>query len=130
MSVFEVARPASPERAVKVTDADVLTRAADLLEEFGWCQYDLGSKEKGHFCALGAINAAVLDVGAKGRDGAMELLRRSANMSPGIGIVRFNNAEGRTRDEVVAKLREAAAFASTAHVAEGDCATKSGSCDG
>lgn len=90
-----------------VTRKDVLHRAADLLTEFGWCQGTYGSKVEGAFCAEGAIFQAVLDLYGRGYIlNATQWRRVFASL--GDHLPNWNDAPGRTRAEVVARLREAA----------------------
>lgn len=105
MSVTE-ATPVTRPEVVVVTAADVLNRAADLLEEFGFCQHRLGSKAEGQMCAVGAMQEAAMDTGGFWLDAWALYFRRHGDP------VSFNNAPGRTKAEVVAKLREAARAAS------------------
>lgn len=108
MSVVERERVEEVTR--EATEADVLERAADLLEEFGWCQGYMGSKRDGQFCSLGALIEATNDLG-----GDFGAVRRALGYedagSMGRHIARWNDDAGRTKAEVVAKLREAAARA-------------------
>jgi hypothetical protein len=88
----------------KVTTADVLNRAADLLEEFGWCQGRAGSKAEGTMCLDRAIGEAEKDLG-------ILLARARTTLSEHIGIPLpfiWNDTPGRTKEEVVRALREAA----------------------
>lgn len=98
-STVEVAEPAT------VTKKDVLHRAADLLGEFAWCQHEGGSKEEGRFCAAGAIGAAA-------RDLTGSYPEWDAGDWFGFATVQdlheWNDTAGRTKAEVVARLREAA----------------------
>lgn len=89
------------ETRIAPTVREVLHRAADLLEEFGWCQNDLGSKEQGEFCALGALDEAGLELG-------LPLFVVWPGEWACSDLVNWNNKPGRTKAEVVAKLREAA----------------------
>jgi hypothetical protein len=93
-----------------VTPADLLLRAADLLEEFGWRQMHVGSKRQGAFCALGAINTATSDHGLE-RGAEWQEARQILERLVGGSVAHWNDADGRTRAEVVAKLREAASQA-------------------
>src|SRR5689334_11279831 len=85
MSVVEVA-----PRTETVTEADVLERAADLLEEFGWCQHAPARDEFGlgitpldrgavSFCMTGAFERAIFDLtGLSWREmGTGELIQRT-----------------------------------------------------
>ena len=91
--------------------ADVLERAADLIEPEGkWTQGKYGSHDS-CMCAKGAI----YHVGAWD-ERADEALEAVYAILPSTGIisdrlVAWNDAPERTQAEVVAKLREAAALA-------------------
>lgn len=100
MSVVEIA--ADPV-------SEMLERAALLLEEFGWCQGRAGSREEGELCLVAAI--ATFPEGFT----SGELVRRFAaagipNTPCGLELAAWNDVPGRTRSEVVAKLREAASL--------------------
>jgi hypothetical protein len=109
-SVEEVVAPK------EVTVADVLERAADILEEFDWCQGSSGSKAEGYMCAVGAIGEAVVDFGsAAGPFTTKDSPFRQAcailgwpkelDMWP---LAVWNDKPGRTKAEVVAVLRSSA----------------------
>lgn len=103
----EVAGPSGPAPAPTVTRADVLNRAADLLEEFGWCQGTLGSKAHGEFCILGAAYQAARDLGVTRGYGVY------CEGAYWVGLdeetaFRWNDDPRRTKPEVVARLRELA----------------------
>lgn len=100
----EVTAPQSPV-AEPVTVADVLTRAADLLGEFGWTQQGVGSKAEGEMCMIGACVEAAKDLGRNGWSIALDNVGVGRT---GESIGGWNDAPGRTKAEVVAKLREAA----------------------
>lgn len=108
---------AVPETTVEqpvATVADVLDRAADLLEEFGWCQKKAGSKFEGEMCAVGAIMESVDDFtgswGSVGRDlyNAACSIQGDASEATIWPLAIWNDAPGRTKAEVVARLRDAA----------------------
>jgi hypothetical protein len=108
MSVIEQERV--EERTV--TEADVLNRAADLLEEFGWCQAEMGSKGTGSFCAAGAMIEAAHELGYPPRPdetlfGFADRLLFGGSLSHKRTWM-FNDAHGRTKAEVVFALRSAA----------------------
>ena len=104
----------------KPTEADVLERAADLLEEFGWCQHqyartafgvgvDVDDARAASFCAVGAIDRATLDLAAAPlRSPAVQEFLKDV---PGRWFADWNDAPDRTKQEVVSALREAAARA-------------------
>jgi hypothetical protein len=80
----------------------MLLRAADYIEEHGWCQSRVMDKE-GRVCLLGAI----LYVGGTGLD-FMPRVEKAAGIGQGGLIACWNNAPGRTKQEVVDVLRRAA----------------------
>ena len=110
MSVVET--PLEVEQA-----AAILERAADLLEEFGWCQGRLGGKSVGEMCLMGAMYEAMLDVGVPENIAPLRAALLRVGVPVGVGTAQVANAAeaewndepGRTKAEVVAKLREAAA---------------------
>lgn len=98
-----------------LTIADVLERAADLIEPEGaWTQGRFGSRAAGCYCAYGAMIEAYRDFGEP-NSGLYSNLYTSATrcLEDAIGgrVAAFNDAPDRTQAEVVAKLREAAALA-------------------
>lgn len=109
--------------APAVSDADVLERAADLLEEFGWCQGSCAISLEGTATYQGWLNGELVDglcMGTAliraGRDLGREILSPFDSYPPfDIDIDRpvavWNDEPGRTREEVVARLRDAAAAA-------------------
>lgn len=116
MSIIE--RERAEEVTREATEADVLERAADLIEETGWCQFsyrgsgslDIIPKRRfelaEEYCVTGAIFQAAYDAGTgaiPARDVLSDFL--------GQGATSWNDAPERTKAEVVAKLREAAARA-------------------
>lgn len=115
MSVTEATPVTRPE--VEVTAADVLNRAADLLGEWGWCKG--AARHEDSFCLLGAIafaangypprSSAITDADCTDLYvTAKEILRPFTGGELGI----WNDEPGRTKEQVVAKLREAARAAS------------------
>lgn len=90
-----------------------LGRAADLIEEHGWLQGQMGDVGRG-FCLLGAVYEGVdyamysHDPGSYGLivEGALRRVRRVV----GNKMVGWNDSPGRTREEVVAALRTAASL--------------------
>ena len=87
--------------APSVTTREVYLRAADLIEERGWCQGKFGTDDR--LCILGAIFAAEREWHRSiGLDALRMVIGRDV-------IVPWNDQEGRTQEEVVSALREAAA---------------------
>lgn len=123
MTVVEREQEVAVPVVVPATKRDVLHRAADLLGEFGWWQggYCPGGnlESADRFCAAGAIRRSIADfrgVNAGLISGNDPLLREclsALGMNPynGIGtttVADWNDKPGRTKAEVVARLREAA----------------------
>lgn len=99
-----------------VTTSDVLNRAADLLEEQGWMrgvqglphrQWYAGRRPLVPLCYLGSIVQAGLDLGV-GPKGGFYFWAANTVGEPWDAATRWNDARGRTREEVIARLREAA----------------------
>lgn len=118
-----------PTVAPAVTEADVLRRAADLLEEFGWCQGDYAKPANGlgpaglsdpcdqtvqAFCMAGAYYRAACDLGRSvTHPGDCEKQLRHLVPDQWRGSISLWNDEStRTKAEVVQRLREAAEAAS------------------
>jgi hypothetical protein len=87
----------------------LLLKAAALIEERGWCQREQESDD-GRLCALGALHYAD---GNRPYDGVSKLGQKARNrLCRAIGTDRvgsqWNDVPGRTKEEVVAKLRAVA----------------------
>lgn len=80
----------------------ILLEAANIIERYGWHQGDFGSKGLG-FCALGAIKEA-----SKDGTGMSTAMFRASRYVGGY-IDSWNDHVWRTKEEVVAALRGAAA---------------------
>lgn len=89
---------------------EILLRAADILEEHGWVQGQIGYDGEG-YCAFGAMIKALATVNHMGLDDAMMKL---GNAVATIGspfdsaIFRWNDREDRTKEQVISKMREVA----------------------
>lgn len=121
MTALAPATTTEPVRETTVAPAEptvreVLHRAADLLEEFGWCQGYFAEDSAGEwveeddaaavaFCASGALLRAMADLNAPYMRSTNELLKTPPGFSH---TPEWNDAPGRTKAEVVACLREAA----------------------
>lgn len=111
-----------------VTMEDVFTRAADLLEEFGWCQGAAVRDENGErmansglgsqpgdclmseraasFCLWGAIGRAAMELGVTNT--SYDTPGWVAIIDGGFGLTysaQWNDNEGRIKAEVTAALR-------------------------
>lgn len=96
-----------------MTPREVLLAAADYLEANGWQQGSAG-EDGGPRCALGAMLSVLPRQTGKmtqrfvrERNSALRRARRML-CEPRVLIGTWNDAPGRTRDEVVRALREAA----------------------
>jgi hypothetical protein len=91
------------DRVSAETPAGMLTAAADLIEQRGWCQRKF-QDDDGRLCVEGAIyhGLAVLD---RVCFDAVRILRRHIGDD---SLIRWNDQPGRTQDQVVAALRAAA----------------------
>lgn len=87
------------------TAATMLLRAAEILEEYGWIQGCLGSREEG-FCMLGAIKEA--DTQLVSANPLWSRALRDVGVPCEAG--KWNDEDGRTKEEVVGRLRLAAAL--------------------
>ncbi len=84
-----------------------LWKAADYIEEHGWCRGTL-KKEDGRVCIVGAINAA-------GRfhsecEHRLYFFLREKMLNLTFGVVSWNDKICKSKDEAVAALREAATY--------------------
>ena len=94
-----------------MTPAEVLRKAAEYLETYGWCQ-GYYRRDGGERCLMGAV-AEVLHASSNGNNAAAcrryeemkSALRPSINQRE---PVNWNDTPGRTAEEVIAKLREVA----------------------
>lgn len=92
-----------------MTPAEVLRKAAEYLATRGWKQNTVG-EHGGPRCAVGSIWSAS---GWTGNRADLDTLVESAwnEMEAHLGVpslARWNDERGRTREEVIAKLREVA----------------------
>ena len=78
-----------------------LFKVADVIRERGWCQGQMFNRA-GNVCIIGAINVA-WDTDLISAWTVMERLNRYTN-----GITRWNDAPGRTVDEVLALIEAVA----------------------
>lgn len=86
---------------------DDLLKAADYIDEHGWCQGDSGDAS-GRVCLVGALEMTIND--RRRLKSAADALRHSIGCSR---LSRWNDAPERTQAEVVAALRAAAAEVSS-----------------
>jgi len=83
--------------------ADYLNDAADLIEKYGWHQFDFGDETVG-YCVLGAIRKAVpLDRVRYARRVLDAYAEIDARVKQDAAV--WNDTPGRTKEEVLAALR-------------------------
>ena len=107
-------RPAG-EVQHELTVSDVLLRAADLIEERGWCQW-IQEERDGSLCIAGAIAVASGGIASSratmGSNGPLywPAVQRFCEFvgEPNPGPARWNNAPERIKSQVLTALREAA----------------------
>lgn len=96
----------------KAALADAYERAADYLEIWGWIQGDL-EDDRGSVCFVGALDEVAGDIRMLAADFAANALElphncpsnsRSGTCKCCQPIVDWNDAEGRTADEVINTL--------------------------
>lgn len=117
---------------------DIYNKAVDVIEELGWAQGQLGGRQREYdmrgnkidaaCCAVGAIRQAAQDItGTTGLSayGSISLLRHALeemiDFKPDdfivrASITRWNDAPGRTKEEVIELLRKAAEKSGDAEV--------------
>lgn len=91
----------------KITPAEVLRRAADLIEQEGWVQGEFGGPGEG-YCALGAIRAQYDGVPFPVRVAAIEALSAPLPSRFEGRAPRWNDYPGRKAPSVVRHLRKVA----------------------
>jgi hypothetical protein len=105
--------------------SEILDKAAELLEEKGWCQRREMDPSTGAMCARGAIKRAIgartirldkayfLDDLREEEDHvvAMHAMRYVKETTGADHIPHWNDSPMRTADEVITSLRHAAKFA-------------------
>jgi hypothetical protein len=93
---------------VEPGDTRLLRRARELVAE-GWCQRAFGKQISGkqHFCMSGGVMNANIELQLCGA-AEREALHRLQALIPGrVGITYFNDAPGRTKEEVLAVFDKA-----------------------
>lgn len=96
-----------PQITARLEAADVLDRAAEYIDDYGWCQGNLGHYG-GPRCALGAMEAFAMRDSERW-DVALAALAAAAGVRPlGVSIALWNDYRARQED-VTAAMRTAAA---------------------
>lgn len=89
-------------RRLLTAEAKLLLDAADCIEKYGWCQGH-AQDDKGRVCVLGAMVYGAASYEDWQR--AIDKIIRQTNV---LEIASWNDAPGRTMEEVVSMLRAAA----------------------
>jgi hypothetical protein len=89
------------------TPQQILLDAIDVIEQRGWCQGAFQDDDSKQVCMLGAIRIATWDKVIYPVHPAYAQACNATGMN-GTMIAQWNDASGRTKEEVIAKLREAA----------------------
>lgn len=90
---------------------DDLLKAADIIEERGWCQGNWKNGQ-GQLCILAALETATTE---RGRPNSLRPAIVAVKARIGIAngsLAQWNDSPFRTKDEVLAALRSAAEVAS------------------
>lgn len=88
-----------------MTPQEILSAAADLIEEHGWVQGEYGDEEYG-FCAMGAVYVAA-SYSATDRDRGNAVNRLAASVGYN-AVVYWNDSIAQSKEEVITALRKAA----------------------
>lgn len=90
--------------------AKIAEDAAKILERDGWCQ-GTARDEAGRRCAVGAITRAYYELLSEQRMDSYDCMRTFDGIERRLeleSLGRYNDADGRTAEQVIAKLRYAA----------------------
>jgi len=96
------------------TNKEILTKATELIQTYGWIQHSAGSKSKG-YCSFGALHDAILsfylywDERDKAETSTLDLLNNQVKnvSSDHTNIVGYNDELNRTKEEVLTIFRRA-----------------------
>lgn len=83
-----------------------ILKAADLIEEKGWIQGRWASSHG--YCMRGAVYGVFNNGGAFGDTPTPILGYMESRMPPGQDCMKFNDTPGRTKEEVVSRMRSIA----------------------
>lgn len=87
--------------------ASIYSKAADLLQKYGWCRFKLKDNE-GQMCIWGAIGKVVDGNPFKASTKTHEMLKPLTQFTGGQHAVEWNNHIAKDKRQVVALLRKAA----------------------
>lgn len=111
-----------PDTQPELTDADRLEKAASIIEQRGWTQGELLNRQTGAVCAYGALNfvfgepllhgdVAWPEDATERATALGEIVEEHLSREVGYWseLTDYNDADGRTGDEVIAAFRRVAA---------------------
>lgn len=93
----------------RMTPEEVLEKAVDVLHTYGWTQGSSGNHVDG-YCAIGAVYQAT-DGDCSAASKALALLHQETGFAPGRlvhPVARWNDATGRTVEDVILAMKKAA----------------------
>jgi hypothetical protein len=103
-----------PGPIIKRTDLtktwqEILLKAADLIESRGWTRYQFENSE-GSLCMIGAMRVAVYGSTSLNSPAENELIMADNKLAGFLGchVSAWNDRGAVSKEEVIAKLREAA----------------------
>lgn len=96
-------RPRHPKPTVGQNAGRSIRRVADIIDNRGWIQGAEGDKERG-FCITGALRYGVREF-SKFKI-TFEFLQNWFLKTHGNAIIGYNDARGRTKEEVLRALRQ------------------------
>jgi hypothetical protein len=86
---------------------EIILKSIELIETYGWVQKAFGSKDVG-FCIVGAVRAIRPSPSTVNRLGYTEAWTHLMYGFKDRDIATWNDAPGRTKEEVILKLKEIA----------------------
>lgn len=87
-----------------MSEVDYLRRASDLIRRHGWTQFKLG-RTCGGFCLVGAL-VYVHSLEGQGVNSYHGAVRRLSRILGTANLSAWNDAEGRTQEEVLDALEK------------------------
>ena len=84
----------------------VYRKAADVLQERGWCRHYL-KNDAGNMCIWGAVSFVVDGDPFKATNETRNMLTPLEQFTDGQGVIDWNNTMGRTQRQAISLLRKA-----------------------
>lgn len=95
----------------KANECTIIKRAVEILNNEGWIQGSYGGHKTG-YCLIGALHTAAYDIDSNLYDGAYGKVAHFLTIDNNVTkqtLPRWNDAKGRTKEEVIAALEGACA---------------------